>query len=261
MVESIAGLRKRCQQIGSLNPYRLISIYITKLFLYTPITANQVTILSLVVGAIAVWLFTDGSYWKSITGAVLFLCYHILDLVDGEVARYRGSSSTSGMFLDEFGHLLLNISVFAAISLGLYRTYQDPQVFLVALVVVISLGVIFATFSNKLFILYSNERIGIYNSSEPYAKARGGLRQYMYIRSLVRNPRFWARSNFMWFFWTTTGIAHLVLIFSLLNMTYILLLFYAVIAPIYLIWILYLNFRELSQQDVLTKKDKGGEAT
>ena len=246
-MESIAELRKRCRG-NSLDPYRLISIYITKLFLYTPITANQVTILSIVVGAIAVWLFTDGSYWKSVTGAVLFLCYHILDLVDGEVARYRGNSSAAGMFLDEFGHPLLNSSVFAAISLGFYHTNQDPRVFLVALVVVISLGVIYATLSNKLFILYSNERIGIYNSGEPYAKARGWLRLYLYIKSLVRNPRFWTRSNFMWLFWASTGIAHLLLIFSLLNMTYIVLLIYAVIAPIYLIWILYLNFRELSRQ-------------
>lgn len=96
---------------------RHISIYLTALLVRTPITANGVTWLMIMSGwAIAASLFIPG-----IGGALLALFFSQLqlyfDCCDGEVARWRGTSSAKGVFLDKVGHYTTEGAV--AIALGL----------------------------------------------------------------------------------------------------------------------------------------------
>jgi len=237
--ESISELREICQRGAAPHPYRSISIYITKLLLYTPITANQTTGLFIVIGLIALWLFTDGIYWKNVLGGALLLFYHILDAVDGEIARYRGSCSTSGLFLDLFGHSLVNSAVFAGISFGIYHQYGDPAIFIPGFVAAISIGVSYATRYSNLFIL--DEKADSHKGDNLSLKSSGGLKRLvkgLQLRRIISSPVLWA----------TPGITHLALIFALADRMYIMLLFYAVTTPIYLICILYLNYKELRHQ-------------
>ena len=83
---------------------RRISPYVTRLLLATRITPNGVTWLMIISGAAAgIALLLPG--WP---GAVLaVLCAQtqmLLDCSDGELARWRGRSSASGVFLDKLGH-------------------------------------------------------------------------------------------------------------------------------------------------------------
>ena len=83
---------------------RRISPYVTRLLSATRITPNGVTWLMIASGAAAgVALLLPG--WP---GAVLaVLCAQVqmlLDCSDGELARWRGHSSASGVFLDKLGH-------------------------------------------------------------------------------------------------------------------------------------------------------------
>ena len=101
---------------------RHISIYLTALLVRTPITANGVTWLMIVSGwAIAASLFIPG-----IVGAILALFFSQLqlyfDCCDGEVARWRGTSSAMGVFLDKVGHYTTEGAV--AIALG-FRAVSD----------------------------------------------------------------------------------------------------------------------------------------
>ena len=101
---------------------RHISIYLTALLVRTPITANGVTWLMIVSGwAIAASLFIPG-----IVGALLALFFSQLqlyfDCCDGEVARWRGTSSAMGVFLDKVGHYTTEGAV--AIALG-FRAVGD----------------------------------------------------------------------------------------------------------------------------------------
>ena len=41
--------------------------------------------------------------WLALGGAALLLAYHLLDKVDGDVARYRGTFSIVGVYMDESG--------------------------------------------------------------------------------------------------------------------------------------------------------------
>jgi len=239
LVESISELREICQKGGPPHLYRSISIYITKVFLYTPITANQTTGLFIIVGLIAIWLFTDGIYWKNVLASALFLLHYILDYVDGEIARYRGSCLTSGVFLDLFGHALLNSAVFAGISFGVYHQYGDPVIFIPGFVAAVSIGVSYATRYSNLFIL--DKKAGSHKRDNLSLKSSGRLKRLvkgLQLRRIISSPVLWA----------TPGITHLALIFALADKMYIMLLFYAVTTPIYLICILYLNYKELRHQ-------------
>ncbi|MCK4554389.1 CDP-alcohol phosphatidyltransferase family protein [Candidatus Parcubacteria bacterium] len=79
--------KKEDNKIGifSLN----FSIYFTRLFLYTKITPNQITTLSVLVffAGISLLLFND--YIINIIGSLVIFFSIVLDGCDGEVARFR----------------------------------------------------------------------------------------------------------------------------------------------------------------------------
>jgi phosphatidylglycerophosphate synthase len=83
---------------------RRISPYLTRVFLRTPITANGVTWLMILVGAsIGPALLVPG--WQGIAIAlVLSHLQMLIDCCDGEVARWRETKSPMGIFLDKLGH-------------------------------------------------------------------------------------------------------------------------------------------------------------
>jgi phosphatidylglycerophosphate synthase len=85
---------------------RKISPYLTRVFLRTPITANGVTWLMILVGAsIGPSLLIPG--WQGIAVAILLSHLQMLiDCCDGEVARWRETKSPMGIFLDKLGHYL-----------------------------------------------------------------------------------------------------------------------------------------------------------
>ncbi|PJJ62346.1 CDP-alcohol phosphatidyltransferase family protein [Compostimonas suwonensis] len=83
---------------------RKLSPYLTWLLLKTSISANGVTGLMILVG----WSTAAALLVPGITGAVLALVLGqlqmLVDCCDGEVARWRGTSSPAGVFLDKVGH-------------------------------------------------------------------------------------------------------------------------------------------------------------
>ena len=83
---------------------RGISPYLTRLLLRTPISANGVTALMIItgMGAAAALLIPGlpGAFLAAILGQLQMLW----DCCDGEVARWRGTSSPKGVFLDRVGH-------------------------------------------------------------------------------------------------------------------------------------------------------------
>jgi phosphatidylglycerophosphate synthase len=103
--------------------HRKISSQITKLIIKTPLSANDVTMVSLFIGFIAAYFFLQNSYLAWFAGAIVYQFFHIFDGVDGEVARYKKQCSSYGGYLDNLSHNLLNGLMFAAMGLGLFFTY------------------------------------------------------------------------------------------------------------------------------------------
>lgn len=127
MVESIKELRKICQK--PLKEYNLLregiwripSIYITKLMLYTSVMPNQVTFFMIFCGFFATFFFSLGNYWSFVVGALVLEFVYVLDGVDGEIARYRKISSSTGVFLDLVSHISNTAIPFIGLTIGLYK--------------------------------------------------------------------------------------------------------------------------------------------
>lgn len=83
---------------------RILSPYLTWVFLKTSITANGVTGFMILTG----WATAFSLLIPGITGPALALVLGqlqmLIDCCDGEVARWRGTSSPAGVFLDKVGH-------------------------------------------------------------------------------------------------------------------------------------------------------------
>jgi phosphatidylglycerophosphate synthase len=112
---SIAELRARTQPAevrGRRNSehwtadlyQRRLSPYLTRLIVGTSLTANAVTCLMIVTGAGAAAALLVPGIVGALLAALLAQLQMLWDCCDGEVARWRGTSSPVGIFLDKVGH-------------------------------------------------------------------------------------------------------------------------------------------------------------
>ncbi|MCB9734266.1 MAG: CDP-alcohol phosphatidyltransferase family protein [Deltaproteobacteria bacterium] len=95
----------------------------------TPITSNQVTVLSGVFGIIAGMLigFGDpGRLWPVALGGVALFMSVVFDCADGQLARLRGTSSLAGRALDGFIDIVPIASVFIGWALFLDHYGFNP---------------------------------------------------------------------------------------------------------------------------------------
>jgi phosphatidylglycerophosphate synthase len=80
--------------------HRRLSRSLTRLAIACRLTANQVSILSLLVGLLAVWGFWHATPLSAVIGLVLYAASVVLDHSDGEIARLTLSESRLGEWLD-----------------------------------------------------------------------------------------------------------------------------------------------------------------
>ncbi len=103
---------------------RPISIALSRILAPMPITPNQVTIFSVVVGLVGAPFFLSASpLWQTI-GALLFLAHSILDGCDGELARLRFQESRGGGILDFWGDNVVHAAVFGCMAMGWSLTIE-----------------------------------------------------------------------------------------------------------------------------------------
>ena len=145
--EQIKELRKICQESryeneGGMpwferNFYRRLSIYFTKIFLKIDVSANQVTLLSLIFALFGglFLIFTDIMYWV-ISALFLILCL-IFDRVDGEIARYNKSSSKLGAHFDLMVGATVHPYILLCMTFGAYNALQDTTIFIFGFLAVI----------------------------------------------------------------------------------------------------------------------------
>jgi len=93
----------------------------------TPITPNQITLLTLVVFAGGAALLALGPGWRNliIATAIIELSY-VLDCADGQLARLRGTSSPVGAHLDFLMDELKAFLLIAAVGVRLWSASARP---------------------------------------------------------------------------------------------------------------------------------------
>ena len=83
---------------------RRLSPYLTRVLVGTSVSANAVTCLMIVTGAAAGIALLVPGILGAVLAAFLGQLQMLWDCCDGEVARWRGTSSPVGIFLDKVGH-------------------------------------------------------------------------------------------------------------------------------------------------------------
>jgi hypothetical protein len=144
-MESINQLRKICQ---STRPsiftdflskiYYRLSIYFTWACLHLKMTANQVTFLSGAFAILGGLLISTDSKGLVILGAVFFHIFAILDMSDGEVARYRKEGGVEGHYLDWYMHFVSSTALVIGLFLASRESFQSMWLMLLGLLAVIT---------------------------------------------------------------------------------------------------------------------------
>ncbi len=130
---TIRALRARCQSTAPAperetftgKRARFFSIYLTRLFLLTSITPNQITFLSVLVFFCGVGAFLLQQQTWAIVGACLVFFATVLDGCDGEVSRFRKLNSTVGALYSEpvshdiqYGFMFIPLGLAATLERG-----------------------------------------------------------------------------------------------------------------------------------------------
>jgi phosphatidylglycerophosphate synthase len=85
---------------------RRFSPYVTRALVPTRVTPNAVTWGMIAIGALAALVLTLPGVVPALAAALLIQGQILLDCADGELARWRKAYSTTGIYLDRFGHYL-----------------------------------------------------------------------------------------------------------------------------------------------------------
>lgn len=107
---------------------RPLGRFLSKVLIHTPVTPNQVTVISALVGLASAWFFAQGNYTAGIIGAILLQLSALIDCVDGDIARVVFKESPIGKWLDLGLDQVVHVAVFATLAVGLHRAAVDAPV-------------------------------------------------------------------------------------------------------------------------------------
>ncbi|MGH7859275.1 MAG: CDP-alcohol phosphatidyltransferase family protein [Candidatus Binatia bacterium] len=105
---------------------------------YPWVTPNRLTVSSLIVGLVAAALFAVGRQPALAVGGIVLQVSFLLDCSDGQLSRFRGSSSLFGAILDRLSDRLKVFASAFALAVGAFRQTGDPTPFVLALVFLFS---------------------------------------------------------------------------------------------------------------------------
>lgn len=200
---------------------RLLDFWIVSKIVNTKITPNQITFLSFVFSLFSALFFILASHFFVVLGAISFLISHILDGVDGVLARVKGVSSEYGSFLDHISGIFSRPIVFFGISWGVFSVNNNYLTWVFAYLAITSLIV-------KAYTQF------VFFQKFPFSK---NISKEMY-----------KKFNFLILFrYTVWFYLPLMLFFSVINKMYFFLLFFGIYGPIDAIFQNYMLIKKINK--------------
>jgi phosphatidylglycerophosphate synthase len=131
---SLAELERRCQKpdhrrIGNWMARRITrpaALRITRIVAPWVVSAHAATLAAWACGVAAAAAFGWGTTWGWLAGAALLQLWYLLDHVDGQLARLRGTASLDGVQLDYLMHHTINLLVPLGVGFGLFVRTAEP---------------------------------------------------------------------------------------------------------------------------------------
>jgi phosphatidylglycerophosphate synthase len=109
---------------------RRLSVYVTWALAKTPISPNQATGLMILCGLVAGVVLALPGLWAAIGALLLVQLYLLLDCSDGELARWTGRTSITGVYLDRVGHYFAEAALLIGLGFRAAETLPDWYVVL-----------------------------------------------------------------------------------------------------------------------------------
>lgn len=103
---------------------RPLSFPITYVLINLGISANIVSIMSILVVIMACVLLSFKGFYSTLSGVIMILMWHVLDCVDGNIARVKNESSYIGEFVDAVSGYTASTFVFIATGMAAYHTTE-----------------------------------------------------------------------------------------------------------------------------------------
>lgn len=136
--------------------HRPLGYVVAKLCSYTPISADLVTVGSILLGwAAAACLVAPFAYHLQV-GALLILVSTVFDCADGQLARMRGTSSVFGRMLDGTADFLVLAAVVPASVYQVWQKYHEPLWLGVTVVAISVLTVATSSFHTVVYDHFKN---------------------------------------------------------------------------------------------------------
>ena len=136
---------------------------VVRMLYSTPITPNQITVFSFFVGLLSVGFYVSGRSDSLLWGALFLYGKVLLDNIDGNLARIRGTSSRLGRFLDSLTDFLVTVMVYIGISFYLVQTTGDNGFWFLGL-----FGLLACFMQSTFFVFYLvsyTSRVGSYDKN------------------------------------------------------------------------------------------------
>ena len=165
--------------------FRWLSFYVTPFFIIINISANIVTIFSLIFGLFAAFLICLNYLFL---GYAFYFIAVLLDHVDGNIARYKGESTFYGRFIDGFYGIVITSAM--QISFAIFAAENSAHITLQCL------GVLAAVFTPMHHLFYDR-----YSTFVRWIKEEG--------HEIQTKP--YIRSNMSWSFYISDNIQKILL--------------------------------------------------
>jgi phosphatidylglycerophosphate synthase len=128
------------EEWADLRFFRPLGLRLVRWLAPTRVTADQVTLASLVVGLAGGHLFLYRSWWLNGIGLALLIVSDILDSADGQLARLRGTSTRLGVVLDGLSDYARFLNVYVHLGVRIVRAGALPVPGVLGLVILAGLS-------------------------------------------------------------------------------------------------------------------------
>ena len=145
-IEEIRRIGQPKEILTTHSPYsvhvlRKISPYFTRFFIAHGITANQVSVLGILIGISSAIMLSSGTP-TMLVGCFLYHLWNLFDSIDGEIARVTDTKTASGKYLETIGDAIVECCFVLFLGIGLSRMLDNALFF--------HLGLFFAMFTMSL---------------------------------------------------------------------------------------------------------------
>ena len=104
---------------------RHLAYPMTRLLYWLPVTPNQITAFSLVLGLGGAWMFRQDDFASTVVAAALLVSCYVLDNSDGEIARLKNLASEFGKRFDTFVDWIVHAAFFICLGWGVAERRAD----------------------------------------------------------------------------------------------------------------------------------------